>query len=494
MWLVPILAGLAVGRFVRNRAVARAIGIAVAALVVPLAFVVFVSSQGEVLTASSVRALAVGDLEVDGLSSVLLPLVTCLSLGVLVAIPRSDVDVDAVLSLLVAEGATLGVLVSANVVLLGGFWALSLLPMAMEARRSRDIALSRATRWAGILCVVPMLAALVAIVALALLGRLPKPLDVRTIAASGVAIPYGTAIAPALLVAGAARMGIFPFHVWIPVALGRGRLAVMLPSIVSPLGSFAVVRLALGLFPDATRRASHVMMIFAVISALYGAVVALGQNHARRQIGYLWTSFAGFVLAGIATMDAQGLSGALVHDLALTIAITGLALIVRSVEARTGTADFRRLGGLVLQLPRMATGYFLLGAAAVGFPATVTFVSEDLVVQGLVRTRPVFAVLFLVAMAVNGVTLVRSFKRIFLGPASAYLGDHSKLDDLLVRERWVSVLFFLALLAGGSVPTPLLAIRRQVETGILANRRPLGQLKRPSAGADTPSVVKQLRP
>jgi NADH-quinone oxidoreductase subunit M len=295
-------------------------------------------------------------------------------------------------------------------------------------------------------------------------------MEVRALAESEPVRRRASVLAPLLLVASTARMGIFPFHVWVPVALSRGRLSVTLPSVVSPLGSFAVVRLALGLFPAETRVWCGLLMAMATASSLYGAVLALGQHHARRQLGYLWMSVAGFVLAGIATLDVQGLSGALIHDLALTVATTGLALIVRAVEARTGTADFRRLGGLVLHAPRMATGYFLLGAAAVGFPATVTFVSEDLVVQGLVRTRPIVAVLLLTAMAINGVTLVRSFKRIFLGPTSRLQLEPQSIPDLLPRERWISVVLVAALLAGGFVPTPLLAIRRQVESGLLAPR------------------------
>jgi NADH-quinone oxidoreductase subunit M len=463
----PILVGLFVAIVVRNRSVARGIGIAASALLVPFAFVIFVSSEAPLLSATSVSALAVGDLEVDGLSAVLLPLVACLSVAVLVAIPRADVDASAVMSLLITEGATLGVLVSANVVLFGAFWSLSLLPMASEARRSGDVALRRATRWAAALCILPMAFAIVAVVLLAIVGHVASPFEVRAIAESAFVRHQAPLITPLLLVACTARMGLFPFHLWVPVALGRGRLSVMLPSVVSPLGSFAIVRLALGLFPIQTRAWCGALMVMATVSALYGAILALGQHHARRQLGYLWTSVAGFVLAGITTLDAEGLSGALVHDLASTIAITGLALTVRAVEARTGTADFRRLGGLVLHAPRMATGYFLLGAAAVGFPATITFVSEDLVVQGLVRTRPVVAVLLLTAMAINGVTLVRSFKRIFLGPPSAHLDEQQAIPDLLPRERWVSIVLVAALLAGGFVPTPLLAIRRQVETGVL---------------------------
>ncbi|MBX3232572.1 MAG: hypothetical protein KIT84_16475 [Labilithrix sp.] len=463
MWLVPIVVGVLIGMLSPSRATARAVAIAVAACLVPAAFVVFISSAPDILTASSMRAFAVGALAVDGLSAVLVPLVACLALGLLVALPRTDLDASSTRSLLVVLGSTFGVLVSANVLLLGAFWTLSLLPLATEAQREHDPALARATRWAAVLCIAPMLGALALIVTTATTGRFAAPFDVGAIAEAGVARPRARVIAPLILLACTARMGIFPFHSWVPVALGRGRLAVMIPSVVSPLGSFALVRLGVGLFPVEIHRWCDVLATLATISALYGAFLGVGQTHARRQLGFLWTSTAGFVLAGVATLDAGGLSGALIHDLALTVAMTGLALLVRAVEARTGTADFRRLGGLVVHAPRMATGYFLLGLAAIGFPATVAFVSEDLVIQGLARTRPAVAVLLLISIAVNGLTLVRSFKRIFLGPPSPLRGENRRIPDLLLRERWVGIALVVALLAGGLVPAPLIAIRRQLE-------------------------------
>jgi NADH-quinone oxidoreductase subunit M len=469
VWLFPLLVAGLVRIFAPRRAAARWLGISVAALLVPIAVVIFVSSETELLTAAPVRALAMAGLAVDGLSAVLLPLVACLSLAVIVAMPRGDIDSAAVASLLVVEGATLGVLVSANLLLLGTFWGLALLPLLAEARRSRDTVLLRASRWAFALCVVPMFVVIATVVVLAVVGHVVAPLDMHTIIESRVARPRARLLAPILLIACTARMGIVPFHLWMPAALERGRLAVMLPAVVSPIGSYALVRVALGIFPFATREWCGSMTVFATISGVYGAVLALGQNNARRQLGYLWTSVGGFVLAGVSTLDGEGLSGALIHDVSLVIAVTGLALIVGGVEARAGTADFRRLGSIVVRAPRMATGYFLLGAAAVGFPATVTFVSEDLVVQGLVRTRPSIAVILLASLAVNAITLFRSFKRIFLGSPSSLGCAHSvSFEDLLPRERWVSVVLILALIAGGFVPTPLLAIRRHVETGILA--------------------------
>jgi NADH-quinone oxidoreductase subunit M len=139
-----------------------------------------------------------------------------------------------------------------------------------------------------------------------------------------------------------------------------------------------------------------------------------------------------------------------------------LLLIVRAVEVRTGTADMRRLGGLVSRTPAMATAYLLLGLAAIGFPGTATFVSEDLLVQGLLHDHAITTGLLLLASALNGVSLVRSFKRIFLGPPAPHGPELGHVVDLLPRERAVAIVLVVALLAGGAIPAPLLAIREGV--------------------------------
>lgn len=457
LWILPIAMGFVLRG--RRRVVARWMGIAVAALLVPIAFVIFVSSARELLTTPSIRALAVRSVAVDDLSAVLLPLVTSLTLAVLIASPKSDLDGASVRAVLLAEGATLGVLVSANTILLALFWTLSYVPMLIGDRHPRSPAHARTSRRATYMAigfgVLPFVGALVA-------GTLvPPPADGVPMSALAYAAPV------LLLIACTARMGIFPFHSWIPVLLERGRLVVMLPAIIiSPIGSYVLVRLGLGLFPRAMAGLSGVLMTMAVASSVYGAVVALGQDHGLRQVGYLWTSFAGFVLAGIGSLEARGLSGALAHDFSLTIAMAGMLLTLRAVEARTGTIDSRVLGNLVTHAPRMATTYFVLGLAAIGFPTMVTFVSEDLVVQGLIRSsHPVITIVLLSATAINGVTLVRSFKRIFLGPPSLPTSTFTTtaIADLLPRERWIAALLILSLIAFGFAPAPLLTIRRGVE-------------------------------
>jgi NADH-quinone oxidoreductase subunit M len=454
----PLVGALLV-RATRTARAAVRIGIGTNVLVVPTAFALFVATRSGTLGHAGLG------FAIDGLSAVLLPLVAALVACVLGAAPRADLDRRAVAFLLLVESGTLGSLVATHVVLLLAFWALAFVPLALESRGGGAGAavLRRALALVVVTAIAPLAVALGAAAWLGLRGGVVHPFDAFSLAESELFAGRHPWIGGLVLLAGAARMGMFPLHLWAPAVLARGRAPWAIPLVISPLGSFVIVRFGLTFSPTVFARALPAIVGLGAISAAYGALLAVGQHDARRMLGHVWVSLVGFVLVGFASLDARGTSGALFHAFATVIAMTGLALVVRSIEARTGTADLRRLGGLARRAPRLGIAFFLLALACVGFPGAATFVSEDLVVHGLVGGHAAAALTLLIATALNGVSLLRAHKRIFLGPTSAHApSDFARVDDMLPRERWVALVLVAALLAGGLVPSPLLAVREGV--------------------------------
>ncbi len=355
---------------------------------------------------------------------------------------------------------TLGVLVSNHVLPFVVAWAASVLPLALEARRNRCTACIRSAVFLGVLSVAPMVLAL----GFAAWGARAAgaALDFEALAASPFVRDRQGVLAVPIVVAVAARAGIFPFHLWVPAVAEKTRLPLALPMTVSSLGSFAAVKVLLVLCPRFVHDFGGVLVVWGAASSCYGALLALGRDNVRRQLGFVWVSAAGSVLAGIGTANDLALSGALFYDVTAALAITGLLLIAGAVEARLGTADMRLMGGLVRRTPRLATAYLLLGLAVVSFPGTAGFVSEHLFVQGLHEVNPTVAFVLLTATAINGITLVRSYKRVFLGPPSHAGQEIRAMDDALPRESWVLGALVLALIAGWFVPTPLLRVREAI--------------------------------
>jgi NADH-quinone oxidoreductase subunit M len=469
LWALPLAGGALAGRLASPESARRA-AVIVASATLALSLLCALPTDLASLVGRAQGGSHAAP-AVDGLTAVLLPLVACTALASLAASPRAELDARAARDTLHVAAATMATLVSTHLLPLVLGWALSLFPLYTSARRSGDRRLAAALRLAALASSLPLAAGLSGAAVLAWRAGLASPLQLASLAAAPASIGWERLLGGLVLVAACARMGVFPLHFWLPTAVERARSAAALPALISPLGSFALVRLGVTLFPHAISEAAPALIALGAVSAAYGALAALGQHDLRRQLGYLLVSVAGFVLVGLASLTQQSMSGALLHEAAVLAGCSGLLLIATGIHARAGTADMRRLGGLVQRAPRMATGFFLLSAAVLGFPGTTTFVSEDLLIQGVLRISPPAAVALLVVTAVNGVTLLRSFKRVFLGPAAHHAPDLRRLEDLLPRERWVSLALVGALLVGGFVPTPLLRIRE----GIVDATHRLGQ-------------------
>jgi NADH-quinone oxidoreductase subunit M len=184
----------------------------------------------------------------------------------------------------------------------------------------------------------------------------------------------------------------------------------------------------------------------------------------------------GLVLAGLAALNAPSVAGALMQAMSSVVEVGGLMLIALEVESRAGTTDMRKLGGLVRHAPRMATGFFLLSAAAVGFPGTISFVAEDLAIQGLLRQHAVVAGILLVVTAINGIVLFKAWKQVFLGPPSPHVPPLRSFEDLHGWEYLASVAMMVILLVGGLLPDPLLAVRSGVVDALKRIELPAAEL------------------
>ncbi|MFY0579839.1 complex I subunit 4 family protein [Cystobacter fuscus] len=212
------------------------------------------------------------------------------------------------------------------------------------------------------------------------------------------------------------RMAVVPFHSWLPVLMARGPFGVGLLLVNAHAGLYLLVRVVMPLLPGEWSRGGVALGTLGLCAALYGSVLALAQTDLRRVVGFLLASQSGLMLAGLAIGNTQSISGALIQSVAAGIALTGLDLVVRAIEARTGTTDMTRLGGLVRRGPRLAAFFFLMGFGSLGFPGTLSFVGEDLLLHGILDTHPLVALPLLLTTAINGVTFLRAFQRTFLGP------------------------------------------------------------------------------
>lgn len=413
-------------------------------------------------------------LGIDGLSVVLLPLAALIGVVTVLGLPQHTMSRSHLASALGMVSATLGIITSLDMGWLAFFWLVRLVPGAALIARHGDPTLrTHLARTWGIFLIGGSVPLLVAVALLGIIGHragLAAPLDLTALTTIGIPRDWQMVLFPLFVVAVGMRMAIVPFHGWMGVIVEHGPPGVAMMLAGAHVALYLIARVGLPLLPEASAVGMAPLMFAALGCALYGSLVALAQDDLRRMVGYLVVSHAGLMAGGIASMNTQSVSGAVLQSVASGLAMTGLLLVIAALHARTGTARMGDFGGLARRSPRMTVFFLLFGLAAVGFPGTLTFVSEDLLLHGVLDNHPIVAVLLLLATAINGITVIRAFFRTFMGPPAVHgssVVTSAPIDDLVPRERAVAFLLTTSIFLGGIFPRPLIEARVSVVESLI---------------------------
>lgn len=260
-----------------------------------------------------------------------------------------------------------------------------------------------------------------------------------------------------LTVAVMLRKGLFPAHFWVPSAFEKGSLPLLSLLMNSHLGAYLMIRFALPLFPEAAGQALSLIGVFAILTSVYGALLALTAQRPRRILALLCTSQAAFILAGLENRNVEGITGALLHWWVVAFATTGLLSVYRAVEARTTSAELPAgYLGLGFHAPRLAVFFAISALALVGLPGTLGFAAEDLLFHGSLESHPLLGIGLPLATALNAITALRLLATLFMGRRGLHV---PQIPDALPRERWALTLTVLFLVGGGIGPAFLVSLR-----------------------------------
>ena len=309
--------------------------------------------------------------------------------------------------LLLTETMTAGVLLSLDLLLFYLFWEGMLIPLYFILANFGNENRGRATLKFIIYTVAGSLLMLLAIIGLdfasgrgsfdltALLGGQMSrtPLVIPGINVSTFSPEQWAFLAFAA--AFAIKIPIVPFHTWLPDLYQSAPVPVLVffAGLVSKLGAYGFIRFGLTLFPDAINTFKWLLAALAVLSIIYGALMALSQTDIKRIVAYSSLSHLGFIALGIFTLTTNGVNGAVIQIVNHGIIITALFIIVGIVEERTGTRDIRELAGLEKRMPWLYALFLVATLAGLGMPGMNSFVGEFSIMLGAFQLHPAYAVL-----------------------------------------------------------------------------------------------------
>ncbi|MCW2797839.1 NADH-quinone oxidoreductase subunit M [Nocardioides sp.] len=261
----------------------------------------------------------------------------------------------------------------------------------------------------------------------------------------------------AFFIAFAVKAPLFPLHTWLADTTERATpgTSVLLVCVLDKIGTFGMLRFCLGLFPEASQWATPVVVTLALISIVYGALIAIGQDDILRLIGLTSLSHFGFITLGIFAFSSQGGSGAILYMVNHGIGTAALFLLAGFLIRRRGTTLISQMGGLEKVTPVLAGLFLIAGLATLGLPGLSPFVSEILVLISAFDYH-----WWVGGVAVSGIVLAAiyvlwMYQRVMTGPTPPTVEG---TRDLGRRELVAVAPLMLALVVLGFYPRPLLDV------------------------------------
>ena len=234
------------------------------------------------------------------------------------------------------------------------------------------------------------------------------------------------------------KAGFVPFHTWLPHAhpAAPSHVSGIMSGVLIKIGIYGILRMILLIKTDYVVE-GYLILLTAVISGVYGVMLAILQHNLKTLLAYHSIENIGIIGIGIGlgtiglgtnnpVLTTLGFTGGMLHVLNHSLFKSLLFFSVGNVYQTTHTLNIEAFGGLIKKMPHTALLFLVAALAICGLPPFNGFVSEFLIYsclyQGLGNgnTVPLFALaasLFGLVL-IGGLALLcftKAFGMVFLG-------------------------------------------------------------------------------
>jgi multicomponent Na+:H+ antiporter subunit D len=241
-------------------------------------------------------------------------------------------------------------------------------------------------------------------------------------------------IAAGFFVAFSVKLGLFPFHFWLPTVYtgARPAVAAILSGGLANIGAYGLLRFGGELLPDELDLAAGALIVIGAASIVYGGVLAVSRRSASEMLAYSAIGQVGYILVAIGIGGPVGFAAAILYAVVNALNKTLLFLTAQMRGAIVGAA-------------------FAIGALSVaGVPPAAGFVGKLELFRATADSPDLIALLVL-GSALSFVYAFQTYQYDF------WRGARRGRRGTLPQQGVVAALALLVL-AAGVWPEPLLAL------------------------------------
>lgn len=364
---------------------------------------------------------------------------------------------------LLLEVGLIGVFTATDLFLFYIFWEVVLLPMffmiGIWGGNFRSYAAMKFLIYTHVASVIMMLAiGAMYFKAQSLLGYYTFYLP--DLMQAGFPADFQMMVFPALLFAFAVKLAMVPFHTWLPDAYVEAPIGgtILLSGIIIKMGGYGLIRIAYMLNPEGAAHYTTLVVVFALITIVFGAFVALTQDSMRKMLAYSSVSHMGFIIIGVASMTYFGVRGAIFQMVAHGLIFAALFMACGTIEERAKTDLISKVGGLYYKIPKTMTLFIIAILGSIGIPGLAGFVGEFSVLAGVVEAYGWLALFVVLGMVISVAFYLWTFQRIGFGNVSENM---LAAKDMSLFEGAPIVVLVALVVLFGVMPNPIFSMIEQ---------------------------------
>ena len=215
----------------------------------------------------------------------------------------------------------------------------------------------------------------------------------------------------AMFVGFAVKVPVVPVHTWLPDAHVEAPTpaSVMLAGVLLKMGTYALLRFNFTMLPEQAALLAIPIAVVAVLSIIYGALLALAQSDLKRIVAYSSVSSMGYVILGLIAYTIYGVGGATFQMIAHGLISGLLFMTVGVMYNATHTRMVGDMAGMAEKMP-VTAGVFVAGAFAyMGLPLMAGFAAELFIFLGAFDSTVLPAAPLFTAIAMFGIVIVAGY-------------------------------------------------------------------------------------